>query len=201
LTSDFFLNEKKFLHGIDGRPNQERMSHFGEALTRARELAKMRQKTNPNDGEALFALTLAAGMESDGESILQKKHMNGLKRMKEANKYAECLLAKHPDATDAYIALGIANYIIGSQSAGSRFALGLDDSNANVADGGIRKGTRSDEIRPIIGPWPLPPLRPKRAASGVAGLRYGSSQHKTNHALMSETSAGKPRTSAQSHST
>src|ERR1700756_133125 len=126
LTSDFFLNEKKFLHGIDGRPNPERMNHFGEALTRARELATVRQKTNPNDGEALFALTLAAGMESDAESILQKKHMNGLKRMKEANKYAECLLANYPDATDAYIALGIANYIIGSQSAGSLFALWFD---------------------------------------------------------------------------
>jgi hypothetical protein len=34
LTTDFFLNEKKFLHGIDGRPNPERMSDFGEALTR-----------------------------------------------------------------------------------------------------------------------------------------------------------------------
>jgi hypothetical protein len=126
LTSDFFLNEKRFLHGIDGRPNLERMSRFAEALTRARELAKVRQKTNPNDGEALFALTLAAGMEADAESILQKKHMNGLKRMKEANKYAECLLANYPDATDAYIALGIANYIIGSQSAGSRFVLRFD---------------------------------------------------------------------------
>jgi hypothetical protein len=78
------------------------------------------------DGEALFALTLSAGMESDAESILLKKHMNGLKRMKEANKYAACLLANYPDATDAYIALGIANYIIGSQSAGSRFALWFD---------------------------------------------------------------------------
>jgi hypothetical protein len=70
LTSDFFLNKKKLLHGIDGRPNPERMRHFGEALTRARQLAKVRQKTNPNDGEALFALTLAAGMQSDAESIL-----------------------------------------------------------------------------------------------------------------------------------
>jgi len=131
LTSDFFLNEKKFLHGIDGRPNPERMSHFGEALTRARELAKARQKTNPNDGEALFALTLAAGMESDAESILQKKHMDGLKRMKEANKYAGRLLAQDPDATDAYIALGIANYVIGSQSAGARFALWFDGVHGN----------------------------------------------------------------------
>jgi hypothetical protein len=36
LTSDFFLNEKKFLHGIDGRPDPERMGHFREALARAR---------------------------------------------------------------------------------------------------------------------------------------------------------------------
>jgi hypothetical protein len=123
LTSDFFLNDKKFLHGIDGRPDPERMSHFHEALARARELARERQKTNPGDGEALFGLTLAAGMESDAESILQKKHMSALKRVKEANEYATRLLAQHPDAADAYIAPGIASYVIGSQSAGTRFAL------------------------------------------------------------------------------
>jgi hypothetical protein len=79
---------------------------------------------------------------------------------------------------------------------GFRPSHGQTGSNANVADGGTPKGTRSDEIRPIIRPWPLPPLRPKRAASGVAGLRYGSGQRKTNHALMSETSAGKPQPEA-----
>jgi hypothetical protein len=123
LTSDFFLNEKKFLHGIDGRPNPERMSHFREALAQARQLARERQRTSPNGAEALFALTLAAGMEADALSILEKKHLEGLKRMKEANKYAKQLLAQHPDVADVYIAPGIANYIIGSQSAGSRFAL------------------------------------------------------------------------------
>jgi hypothetical protein len=123
LTSDFFLNEKKFLRGIDGSPDPERMNHFREAVARARELAAERQKTNPQDGEALLALTLAAGMESDEESILQKRHLEGLKRMKKANGYAKELLAQYPDATDAYIAPGIANYIIGSQSGGTRFAL------------------------------------------------------------------------------
>jgi hypothetical protein len=123
LTSDFFLNEKKFLHGIDGSPDPERMSHFHEALVLGRQLAKEREKTNPRDGEALFALTLAAGMESDVDSILQKKHLDGLKRMKEANGYARQLLSQYPGAEDAYIAPGIANYVIGSQGAASRFAL------------------------------------------------------------------------------
>jgi hypothetical protein len=123
LTSDFFLNEKKFLHGIDGRPDPERMSHFRDALARTRQLAGERQKTDPQDGEALLALTLAAGMESDAESILQKRHLEGLKRMKKANSYAKQLLAQHPDAADAYIAPGIANYVIGSQGGGTKVVL------------------------------------------------------------------------------
>src|SRR5215472_10192254 len=113
LTSNFFLDEKKFLHGIDGKPDAERMRHFREAVAQAQQLARDRQKTSPNDGEALFALTLAAGMESDSLSILEKKHLESLKRMKEANKYAKQLLVQDPDATDAYIALGIANYVVG----------------------------------------------------------------------------------------
>jgi hypothetical protein len=123
LTSNFFLNEKRFRNGIDGKPDAERMRNFRDALAQTQQLARERQKTDPDDGEALLALTLAAGMESDALSILEKKHLDGLKHMKEANKYAKRLLAQHPEATDAYIAPGIANYIIGSQSAGSRFAL------------------------------------------------------------------------------
>jgi hypothetical protein len=123
LTSDFFLNEKRFLRGIEGSPDPERMKHFRDAIGRACELAGERQKTNPMDGEALLALTLAAGMESDAESILLKKHLAGLKSMKKANGYAKELLAQYPDATDAYIATGIANYVIGSQSGGTRLTL------------------------------------------------------------------------------
>src|SRR5260221_1956342 len=123
LTSDFFLNEKRFLHGIDGKPDPVRMNNFHKALTDARTLAKQRLKTDPKDAEGLFALTLAAGMESDGDAILEKRQLDGLKRMKEANEYAKQLLAVHPDAADAYVAPGIANYIIGSLNPGYRFAL------------------------------------------------------------------------------
>lgn len=126
LSSSFFLDDKKFLHGIKGKPDAERMKGFREALARTRQLAGNRQKTNSNDGEALFALTLAAGMESDAQTILEKNHLDGLRRMKEANKYAKQLLAGHPDVTDAYIAPGIANYIIGSMNSGVRFALWFD---------------------------------------------------------------------------
>jgi hypothetical protein len=123
LTSDFFLDENRFLKGIEGKPDPERMKSFLEATGHAREIAKLRLKNNPRDQEALFALTLSAGMESDADSILEKKPLDGLKRMKEANAHAKLLLAERPDAADAFVALGIANYTIGSLSAGFRALL------------------------------------------------------------------------------
>ncbi|HET8925520.1 MAG TPA: hypothetical protein VFN26_21230 [Candidatus Acidoferrum sp.] len=123
LSSDFFLNEKKFLKGIDEKPDPERMQHFQEALDNSRKLAKQLLAKNARDPEALFALTLAAGMESNADMILKKQHLDALKRLKESNGYAKQLLARQQDANDAYVAMGSANYIIGSLSGGMRAML------------------------------------------------------------------------------
>ena len=123
LSSDFFLNEKRFLNGIDGKPDPSRIKSFEEAIANGRRLAGQRLEKNLKDPEALFALTLAAGMESNADMILKKQHLESLKRLKEANEFAKRLLAEQPDADDAYVALGSANYIIGSLSGGARFML------------------------------------------------------------------------------
>jgi hypothetical protein len=123
LSSDFFLNEKRFLHGIEGKPDPARMQSFQDALDRARKLAKDRLAKNARDPEGLFALTLAAGMESNADMMLKKHHIEALKRLKESNEYAKELLAEEPDANDAYVALGTDNYVIGSLSGGARFFL------------------------------------------------------------------------------
>ncbi len=123
LSSDFFLNQKRFLNGIDGKPDPDRMNHFRSAVEHARALSKARLKKNPKDPEGLFGLTLAAGMESDAYAILEKKQLDALKRLKEANENAKALLIVQPDANDAYVALGVANYIIGSLNAGYRMGL------------------------------------------------------------------------------
>ena len=123
LSSDFFLNEKRFLGGIEGKPDPGRMSNFQGALVRTRTLANARLRDNPKDPEALFALTLSSGMESDADMILRKERLEALKQLKLANEYAKQLLAQKPNAHDAYVALGCANYIIGSLSGGMRFFL------------------------------------------------------------------------------
>jgi len=123
MTSDFFLDDKRFLRGIDGKPDAERLKDFDNELAKARKLSNARLAKDKNDAAALFSLTLAAGMESNSDSILQKKHLEGLKRMKEANEHAKLLLTRHPDADDAWVAPGSANYIIGCLSGGARMVL------------------------------------------------------------------------------
>jgi tetratricopeptide (TPR) repeat protein len=123
LTSEFYLDDKKFLHGIDGKPHPDVLKAFQKAITEARELSATRIKGNAKDPEALFALTMAAGMESNSLTVLLKKHLDSLKRMKEANDYAKQILAIRPDALDAYVAPGSANYVIGCLSGTARFFL------------------------------------------------------------------------------
>jgi tetratricopeptide (TPR) repeat protein len=123
LTSDFFLNEKRFLHGIEGEPDPGRLQRFDDAIRDARKLAAQRLAKKHADPEALYALTLCAGMESNADMILRKHNLEAVKRLKEANSHAKALLAQRPDAFDAYVALGTANYIIGSLSVGFRAML------------------------------------------------------------------------------
>jgi len=123
LTSEFYLDDKRFLHGIEGKPDPGRLKAFQKAIAEARELSTTRIKENAKDPEALFALTMAAGMESNSLTVLLRKHVDSLKRMKEANDYAKQILAIRPDALDAYVAPGSANYIIGCLSGTARFFL------------------------------------------------------------------------------
>jgi len=123
LTSDYFLDDKRFLGGITGTPDPGRIKAFQDSVTRARALATERLKRQPRDPEGLYSLTLCAGMQSDADSMLLKKHYDGLKHLKEANANAEMLLKDHPDAYDVYVAPGIAYYVIGSLSSSARFFL------------------------------------------------------------------------------
>lgn len=126
LTSEFFLNDKRLLGGIQGKPDEGRETHFEEANQKGRNLALSRLCADPDDAEALFALTLSTGMQADFMAILEKRQMESLALIKEAQGYAERLLASRPDEADAWFSLGAANYIIGSLPAYKRFLLWFD---------------------------------------------------------------------------
>jgi tetratricopeptide (TPR) repeat protein len=144
LTSDYFLDDKRFLGGITGTPNPDRIKAFEDAAAKARALASQRLKQNKRDPEGLYAMTLSAGMQSDADSMLLKKHYDALKHLKEANANAEVLLADHPDAYDVYVAPGIAYYVIGSLSGSARFILWFGGVHGDKSLGMSKVGKTAD---------------------------------------------------------
>jgi hypothetical protein len=114
LTSEYFLDNKRFLGKIAITPDKEIRDAFFAADLRAQELARLRLETVPEDTNALFAMTLSLGMQADYASLIEKRQLESLSMIREADRFAKKLLAVNPDAADAYLTLGAANYIIGS---------------------------------------------------------------------------------------
>jgi hypothetical protein len=123
LTSEFFLDDERLLGGIQGQPNEQRGSAFRATAMRAEELARRRLGIDPGNSEALLALAVTAGMRADYAGLIERRQLESLKLTREAERYAETLLSVNPDAMDAYVTLGAANYIIGSLPAHKRFLL------------------------------------------------------------------------------
>jgi tetratricopeptide (TPR) repeat protein len=125
LTSDFFLDDKRFLGKIPLKPDPQLRVAFFAADKRAQDLAQLRLKTNPDDPNALFAMSMSLGMQADYASLIDKRQLDSLKKIREADMYSTRLLKVAPDAADAYLGLGIANYIIGSLPGPKKFFLGF----------------------------------------------------------------------------
>ena len=123
LTSDYFLDDKRFLGKIPIQPDPELRDAFFAAELRARDLAQRQLAADPDDVKALFVMTLSLGMQADYASLIEKHQLESLGMIREADTFAKRLLVVNPDAADAYLTLGAANYIIGSLPALKRFLL------------------------------------------------------------------------------
>jgi hypothetical protein len=117
LSSEFFLNDDTFLGGVNGNPSLNQNPAFLQSNHQARDMARKQLKSNPRDTRALLAITIADGMESDYDAIIQKRQFPALGMMRQAESEAAILLAADPNAKDADVALGMSNYIIGSMPA------------------------------------------------------------------------------------
>ncbi|MBZ5499456.1 MAG: hypothetical protein LAP85_23915 [Acidobacteriia bacterium] len=113
LTSSFFLDDDKLLGGIAGTADDKHKTSFLENNRRARLMAERRLGTEPRDPDGLLVLTLADGMEGDYEALIARQPLASLRLIRKAEVEATRLLAVQPNAGDAYVALGAANYIIG----------------------------------------------------------------------------------------
>jgi hypothetical protein len=135
LTSEFFLDDNRMLGGIKDKPDPELERQFASAVQRAQKLARARMAKQPKDPDALFALTLIAGMQADDFFLIQKRQLDSMRSLRETERNARILLAVAPGTDDAYLALGVANYVIGCLPAYKRAVLWVGGVHGDKALG------------------------------------------------------------------
>jgi hypothetical protein len=135
LTSEFFLDDRRFFGGIEGEPDKDRIRGFKEAYQRGRDLILRQLEANPDDADALFAMTLATGLNAYDKAFLEKDPRRSLSLMKESKRYAERLLELQPDRSDAFLAVGAVNYTLGVLPTLKRLFLWFTGTSGNKSLG------------------------------------------------------------------
>ncbi len=138
LEAQFFENDTAFNARSKPSPDAVVRARFQAALDRSQALAHTRLSKDARDRDALFALTLASGLQADYAALIEKRNLASLHFTKEASAWAQQLLAICNDCADVFVATGFSKYIIGSMSAPVRWLLRLDglpgDKKAGIAD-------------------------------------------------------------------
>jgi len=140
LEGQFYSNDETFAARSKLSPDPAVRGYFETALDHAQSLAHARLAKNAKDEDALFALTLASGLQADYAALIEKKNMASLHYTKDASAWAQQLLAICPgnDCSDVLVATGFSKYIIGSMTAPVRWLLRMGgmpgDKQAGIAD-------------------------------------------------------------------
>jgi hypothetical protein len=125
LESQFLENDKAFDARKKFDPDPKVRDQFNGALDKAETKARARLAKDAKDPNALFAMTLSSGLRADYAALIEKRNLASLHFTKEADNWAQQLLAVDPNCYDAHVATGFSKYIIGSMSAPVRWLVRL----------------------------------------------------------------------------
>jgi hypothetical protein len=123
LESQLFTDDKTFDARSKLSPDPEVRHKFDAALDHGTQLADAVLQGNPNDSNALFAKMLAMGLRSDYAALIEKQNLAALSYMKQGRLLAQQLLQQKPDAYDAFLGVGVENYLTGIKPVPVRWLL------------------------------------------------------------------------------
>jgi len=125
---------------------------FEAELAKADDIAEKILAQSADDPNALLARTLSDGMRADYAVLIAKHTRPGLNFLKSSRSFAEKLIRIDPNCHDAYLALGIENYILGLRSAPTRWMLRLSGAQTNK-DKGVEYLKITAEKGRYLGPY------------------------------------------------
>jgi hypothetical protein len=179
LQSEFFTRDQHFITDHKLTPDPALKKKFEAALDRARILAAR----SPQDENAIFASLLAKGLRSDYSALIDKRYVASFKEMKAARMEAERLIAANPRFYDAWLAVGVENYMLSVKPVVVRWFLRLAGGETS-REVGIEKLRLAAEKGHYLAPF-------AKLLLAVAALRDGD--RNTAHDLLAGLVSQFPR--------
>ena len=135
LESDLFVDDHNFENRNKLTPDPQLKAEFDKELTTSAALADKILAQRPQDKDALFSQVMTNGLRGDYAAMIEKRNLASLSYVKAARLQAERLLAIDSTCYDAYLAIGIENYLLGSKAAPVRWLLQMTGAQTDKAEG------------------------------------------------------------------
>jgi tetratricopeptide (TPR) repeat protein len=135
LQAEFFLHDEEFRTAKRLSPDPAVQKAFRGQIARADQLSKQALARDPRDANALFAGVLILGLQADYDGLIEKRYLASLTRTKNGRLAAERLLAVDPNCYDAWLAIGVENYLLSLKPLPLRWILQLGGNQTDRSVG------------------------------------------------------------------
>jgi hypothetical protein len=135
LESEFFTDDKRFEQRQKFQPDPTTRSAFESELAQGERLSDQILSHSPQDHAALFSKVMVCGLRSDYMALVEKRNLAALATIKAGRATAERLLSQDPSYYDAYLAIGVENYLLGTNPAPIRWLLRMGGAQTDKEEG------------------------------------------------------------------
>jgi hypothetical protein len=175
LESEFFSEDRRIVEKIKLKPDIRTREAFDSAVKQAEEHAKQVLASNPGDPNALFTLSLSAGLKADYLAFIEKRQWQSLTSIRQAQNWSLQLLKADPGFADAELSGGACEYLLGSMPFFVRWFVRFDGVEGEKS-AATRKLERVATSGRYLGPFArillaIVHLREKRPQQALAILR------------------------------
>jgi len=135
LESELFTDDQRFAKREKQAPDPQARAAFDRELAKSDQISGRILSSSPQDTKALLAQVMSNGLRGDYAAMIEKRNLAGLSYMKTGRVLAQKLLATDPNCYDAYLAVGVENYLLGANAAPIRWLLRLGGAETNKEEG------------------------------------------------------------------
>jgi hypothetical protein len=135
LQSELFTNDKSFDQRGKLPPDPAARAAFNGSLDKADQLVAQILARSPQDSNAMFSQILASGLRGDYAALIEKRNLASLGYMKNSRQIAERLVVLDPTCYDAYLAVGVENYLLSQSFPPVRWVLRLSGAQTDKVEG------------------------------------------------------------------